>query len=78
MIMADNLGKWLIGLGAIFLLAGLVIWLFGDRLGWLGNLPGDVRIEKENFSFYFPVTTMIIVSIVLSILFTIIARIFGK
>lgn len=76
--MADNLGKWLIGLGAVLLLAGVVIWLLGDRLGWLGHLPGDIRIERENFSFYFPVTTMIIVSIVLSILFTIIARLFGE
>lgn len=78
MNMADNLGKWLIGLGAVLLLAGVVIWLLGDRLGWLGHLPGDVSIEKENFSFYFPFTTMIIVSIVLSILLTILSRFFGE
>lgn len=75
--MNSSIAKWLIGLGIILLLAGIVIWLFGDRLGWLGNLPGDIRVENENFGFYFPVTTMIIISIALSILLTIIVRVFG-
>ena len=76
--MYSNLGKWLIGIGLVIVVAGLVIWLAGDRLGWLGRLPGDIQIEKENFSFYIPVTTMIIISIVLSILITLLAKIFGK
>ncbi len=76
--MSTQLGKWLIGLGVILLLAGLIIWMLGDRLGWLGNLPGDIRIEGENYGFYFPITTMIIVSVVLSIILTILARVFGE
>lgn len=76
--MSENLGKWLIGMGLILLLAGLIFWLFGDRLGWLGRLPGDIHIEKENFSFYFPMTTMILVSIILSILLSLLSHLFGK
>lgn len=76
--MTEQLGKWLVGIGLILVLAGVVVWLFGDRLGWLGRLPGDIRIERENFGFYFPITTMIIVSIVLSLLLTLLARLFGK
>lgn len=75
--MSEHLGKWLMGIGLLLILAGLVVWLFGDRLSWLGNLPGDIRMENENVRFYFPVTTMIIVSIVLSLLFTLISRLWG-
>lgn len=71
-------GKWIVAAGLLLVGMGLVIWLFGDRLGWLGRLPGDIRIENDDFGFYFPITTMIIVSIVLSILFTVLSRLFGK
>lgn len=74
--MSTELGKWLIGIGLLIVFGGIILYLFGDKLGWLGSLPGDIRVEKENFSFYFPVTTMIIISIVLSILLTLIARFF--
>ncbi|MDX1617428.1 MAG: DUF2905 domain-containing protein [Balneolaceae bacterium] len=74
--MSEELGKWLIGLGVLICLAGAILYLFGDKLGWLGNLPGDIRVEKEHFRFYFPITTMIVVSILLSILVTILARLF--
>ena len=71
-----EIGRLLITVGALILLAGLIFTLFGDRLGWIGNLPGDIRIERENFSFYFPITTMILVSVVLSLLLHLISRIF--
>lgn len=76
--MDSGVGKWLIGIGLLIVLIGGIIYLFGDKLGWLGHLPGDIRIERENFSFYFPVTTMIIISIVLSLLATFFMRLFGK
>ncbi|AJF62073.1 TPA: DUF2905 domain-containing protein [Candidatus Woesearchaeota archaeon] len=53
--------------GIALILAGL-LWQFGSKLG-LGSLPGDIKIEKENFRFYFPLTTSILISIVLSLLF---------
>lgn len=69
-------GRVLIIIGGLILLAGLIFTLFGDKLGWVGNLPGDIRIERENFSFYFPITTMILASLVLSLLLHLISRIF--
>ncbi len=63
-------------IGILIVLAGLIAYLFGDKLGWIGNLPGDIRIERENFRFYFPVTTMILASIILSLLISAISRFF--
>lgn len=63
-------GKMLIVFGIIFIIVG-VAFLFGDKIPFLGRLPGDISIQKERFSFYFPITTSIIISIVLSILFAI-------
>jgi hypothetical protein len=64
------LGKMLIIVGIVFIVMGLA-FLFGDKIPFLGKLPGDISIQKERFSFYFPITTSIIISIVLSILFAI-------
>lgn len=64
--------KILITLGVVLLVAGL-LWPFIAKLG-LGRLPGDIVIRREGFSFFFPVTTMIIVSIVLTLIF----RFWGK
>jgi hypothetical protein len=58
--------RWLIALGVVLLLLGLA-WPWIERLG-LGRLPGDIRIEREGFGFYFPITTAIIISLVLSLL----------
>lgn len=59
--------KLLITLGIILLVAGL-LWPFLSKLG-LGRLPGDIAIKREGFSFYFPLTTMILISIVLTLIF---------
>lgn len=61
-----GIGKILVIIGIVIIIVGLVIWLGGDRLSWFGKLPGDIRIERETFRFYFPVTSMIILSIFLS------------
>ena len=62
----QNLGKILIILGLAIIIIGLILMFSGDRLNWFGNLPGDIKVKKENFSFYFPITTMIILSLVIS------------
>lgn len=67
-------GKYIMITGALVLLIGAVIYFFHDKLHWIGRLPGDIRVERENFRFYFPVTTLIILSILVSI----ILRIFRK
>ncbi len=70
------MAKYIMLVGAIIFFAGLVWYFFGNRLHWIGRLPGDIRIEKENFRFYFPITTMILFSILLTVLFNIFKRLF--
>lgn len=67
------MGKLLIIVGIICIIAGLLI-IYAPRIPFLGKLPGDIAIEKENFKFYFPVTTSIVISIVLSLLLYLINR----
>jgi len=69
-------GKILIVAGIILVIAGLIIYFAGNKLTWLGHLPGDIRIEKENVRFYFPVTTMILVSLILSLILYLIRKFF--
>lgn len=69
-------GKWIIIAGVLIVLIGVIIYFFHDKLGWIGRLPGDVRIERENFRFYFPFTTMLLLSVVISLLIRIIKRFF--
>jgi hypothetical protein len=61
-----ELAKVLILIGAVLILAGLVIMVF-PRLPFLGKLPGDILIKKENVTFYFPLATSIIISIIISL-----------
>lgn len=64
--MSRDLGRLLIVLGAVLLLAGILLTTFG-RMG-LGRLPGDFVYRRGNFTFYFPLVTSIILSLVLSLL----------
>ena len=70
--MTPSIGKALIILGIILIVAG-ALFVLGERIG-LGRLFGDIYIKKGNFTFYFPVATSIIVSIILTILFNIFFR----
>lgn len=70
----SGIGKILIIAGLILVVAGLVVWLAGDKLSWFGNLPGDIRVERKNFKFYFPITSMILLSVVLSFLWWLIRK----
>jgi len=72
----SQLGKIFIVIGIILIIAGLIIYFAADKLSWLGHLPGDICIEKENVRFYFPITTMIILSILLSLILWIIRKLF--
>ncbi len=73
--MNSDTGKYIIIAGVLILLLGVLIYFFHDRLTWIGKLPGDIRIEKENFKFYFPITTMIVFSLVITIIIQLIKRI---
>jgi uncharacterized protein HemY len=68
-------GDLLSSLGKLLIITGLaiagigVLLLVAPRVPWLGKLPGDILIRKDNFRFYFPITTCIIISIILTLLF---------
>lgn len=72
--MEQNTGKYIILFGVIVVVTGVVIYFFGDKLNWIGRLPGDIRIERENSRFYFPITTMILFSVLLTIIVNLIRR----
>ena len=72
--MNSDTGKYLMLIGGAVVVIGLVIYFFHDKLHWIGHLPGDIRIEKENFRFYFPITTMIIFSVLLTVIVSIIRK----
>lgn len=73
----DRIGKSVIVIGAVIVVAGIIIWLFGDKLRFLGRLPGDIRIERDHFKLYIPITTMILASLLLTLIMWLIQR-FGK
>jgi hypothetical protein len=73
MMAIESIGKTLILFGIILIVIGSIFVLFG-KVPWFGRLPGDIIIKREGFTFYFPVATMIILSIALTILFNIIGR----
>ena len=68
--MVRDLGKLIVIIGVITTLVGLVMW-GGFLPKWMGRLPGDIRIEREGSAFYFPIVTCIVLSILLSLLFSI-------
>jgi len=72
----ESLGRLIIGIGFLLILVGLVILSDIELFSWFGNLPGDIRIERDNFNFYFPITTMVILSIILNLVLRIINYIF--
>ena len=73
-----EIGRLLLILGLVIALVGLLIWAGGRFFPWLGHLPGDIRIERENFKLYFPLATMILLSVIGSIILNIIIRIFRR
>ncbi len=73
----SSLGKFVALAGAALLVLGGLIWLAG-RIPALGHLPGDIRLQRGNVSCFFPLTTMIIVSVLLTVILNIILRLLRK
>jgi hypothetical protein len=72
-----DIGRLLVLLGAVLVVAGGLLWLggaAGGRIPFLGRLPGDVHVQRGNWSFYFPLTTSILVSIVLTLVLAFLSR----
>lgn len=79
-----TLGKLLIGIGLAIVALGVLLVVV-DRIpglssafSWLGRLPGDISIKRDNFSFYFPIATSIVLSILLSLLFYLVGWLFRR
>jgi len=71
----QQMGKIIIFIGIFLIILGIIFYVFSDKLQWFGNLPGDIKIKKEHFTFYAPITSMILISIVLSFIIWIIGKI---
>lgn len=71
--MLSDIGRMLVIFGIVLALVGVVM-MFADRIPFLGRLPGDIVVRRKNFTFYFPLLTMIIVSVVLTILLNLFTR----
>lgn len=71
----NDMAKLLMFMGAGLFIVGMLFY-FGARLPWFGNLPGDVVVKRDNFTLYAPIGTMIVVSILLTILINVIGRLF--
>jgi hypothetical protein len=69
----NDIGKTLVVLGLLIALAGLAL-VFVGRVPWLGRLPGDIHVQRGNWSFYFPIATSIVLSLVLTLLFWLFGR----
>jgi Protein of unknown function (DUF2905) len=71
--MMTDLGKLLLGFGLLLVAVGvilLVVGSFAGRGGWIGRLPGDIYIERGNWTFYFPLATSLLVSVAVTLLFS--------
>lgn len=72
--MNRSLGLLLILLGVGAIVVGVVVWAGG--VSWFGRLPGDIRIEGENTRVFIPITSMVIISVVLTVVFNLVSRLF--
>ena len=63
----ESLGRFLLVFGAILVVLGLIL-TFAGKIPWIGRLPGDIRIERDKFSFFFPIATCVILSLILTLL----------
>ena len=61
-----GLGKALIYIGIVFVILGLIVSVAG-KIPWLGHLPGDITIQRDRFTFYFPLTTCILISVIITL-----------
>lgn len=71
--MFSGLSRFLIVTGLILIIAGL-FFAFAGKIPWIGRLPGDIYIKKENFHFYFPLTSSILLSILISLVLFFVGR----
>jgi Protein of unknown function (DUF2905) len=67
-VSVQDIGRIVMIIGIILAIGGALLWRFPGWFGWLGRLPGDISVQKGNFSFYFPLVTCILISVILTLL----------
>ena len=70
-----NVGALLVVAGIALVAIGLLAW--SGALSWFGHLPGDIRVQRESFTFFMPITSMLVVSVALSVIFALVRRFLG-
>ena len=73
----NDLGKWMLVIGLVIAAVGGLLWLLG-RIPFLGSLPGDIRIQNGNFGCFIPLGTMILLSLLLTVVLNVVARLLNK
>ena len=73
--MEQQSGKYIIMAGVLIVLLGIIWYFLDHRLQWIGRLPGDIRIERDGFRFYFPLTTMVLISLLVNGILYVLRRI---
>jgi hypothetical protein len=68
LVLVQELGKIVMIVGIVLAIGGVLLWKFPGWFAWMGRLPGDISVQKGNFSFYFPVVTCILISVALTLL----------
>jgi H+/Cl- antiporter ClcA len=74
--MSPQTGKLLIFLGLGLVVVGVLVYFLHDRLHWLGRLPGDIRIERENFRLYVPLATCLLLTLLVNLILWLVRRFF--
>ncbi|MDP4187420.1 MAG: DUF2905 domain-containing protein [Bacteroidota bacterium] len=74
--MHQLIGKFMMGAGIFLVIAGILVYFLGDKLKWFGHLPGDIYIKRDNLQVFFPITTMILLSILISLVVFIVKKFF--
>ena len=70
-----NAGALLVLAGIVLVAIGLLAW--SGALSWFGHLPGDIRVQRDSSTFFMPLTSMLVVSVAISVLFALVRRLFG-
>lgn len=75
--MDNNAGGWFLLIAGVIIAGFGLIWILAPSASWFGRLPGDLAIEGENYRFYFPITTTILLSLLFTVVATLIRHFFG-
>jgi hypothetical protein len=73
----SDLGKMLVGFGVLLVIVGVILMLagtFSGRGSWIGRLPGDIHVQRGNWTFYFPLATSLLLSLLLTLVFSFLYR----